>query len=47
MSEGSCAASNVTFAAAHGYAVVFGFLIPVCVLPVGVIVDATALKLRE
>lgn len=34
MSEGPRAASNVTFATADGYAVVFGFFIPVCVLPV-------------
>lgn len=45
MSEGPSAASHIVFATANGYAVVFGFFIPMCVLPVRVIVDAAALKL--
>lgn len=45
MSEGPRAASNITFAAAYWYAIVFGFFIPVCILPVWVIVDPTTLKL--
>lgn len=45
MSEGPSAASNTVFATAAGYAVIFGFVIPVRVLPVRVIVDATTLEL--
>lgn len=45
MGEGSCAASEVTFAAAHRYAVLFGFHIPACVPPVRIIVNATTLQL--
>lgn len=45
MSEGPGAASNIVFATADGYAVISGLFIPMRVLPVRVIVDATALKL--
>lgn len=45
MNEGPSAASHIVFATADGYAVVFGFFVPMCVLPVRVIVDATTLKL--
>lgn len=45
MSEGSGAASSIVFATADGYAVIFGFFIPTCVLPVRVIVDATTPEL--
>lgn len=45
MSEGAGAASNIVFATADGYAVIFGFFIPMRVLPVRVIVDATTLEL--
>lgn len=47
MSEGPRAASKVCFATADGYAVVFGFFIPVCIPPVWVIVDPTTQKLEE
>lgn len=47
MSEGPGAASNTVFATADGYAVIFGFFIPMCVLPVRVIVDATTLELQK
>lgn len=47
MGEGSRAASEVTFAAAHRYAVLFGFHIPACVPPVRIIVNATTLQLWE
>lgn len=45
MSEGPGAASNIVFAAADGYAVIFGFFIPMGVLPVRIIVDATTIEL--
>lgn len=45
MSEGPSAASHIVFATADGNTVVFGFFIPMSVLPVRVIVDATTLKL--
>lgn len=45
MSEGPGAGSHIVFATGDGYAVVFGFFIPMCVLPVRVIVDATTLQL--
>lgn len=45
VSEGPGAASHAVFAAADGDAVIFGFFIPMRVLPVRVIVDATTLEL--